>query len=158
MKKLILTFALIGALILPNLSWGAGTVVETLREICPDRGSCIKEVTLTCTADAAAATYPSTTLTSVLKGWWLEKVITNPGSTGPTDNWDYVLNDADGVDMLGGTGANRSITASQANWPLVATGVYRAQPINNSVTLVITNNSVNSATVVMKAIFTKQPF
>lgn len=40
-------------------------------------------------------------------------ICTDPGATAPTDNWDFVLTDADGVDLLAGQGANRSTSATQ---------------------------------------------
>lgn len=40
-------------------------------------------------------------------------VVTNPSATAPTDDWDFVLNDADGVDVLGGLGADRDTATSE---------------------------------------------
>lgn len=52
------------------------------------------------------------------------RVVTNPGATAPTDDWDLVLNDADGVDVLGGSGANRDTANSEqiipTNIPFIA--------------------------------------
>lgn len=40
-------------------------------------------------------------------------VCTDPGATAPTDNWDMVLTDESGVDVLASQGANRSTSATQ---------------------------------------------
>jgi hypothetical protein len=92
---------------------------------------------------------------SQLKSWYLYKVITNPGSTAPTDNWDFTLSDSDGIDVMGGNGANRHTTTSQMTAPLLTTGVYFAQPVLDTWTLAITGNSNNSAGIVLKAVFVR---
>lgn len=41
---------------------------------------------------------------------------------GPTANYDVVLNDAEGVDLLAGLGANRNTTNTETVYPLLGAG------------------------------------
>lgn len=45
------------------------------------------------------------------------RVVTNPGATAPSDNWDLTLVDEDGVDVLAGEGANRDTSNSEQIYP-----------------------------------------
>lgn len=45
------------------------------------------------------------------------RVVTDPGSPAPTDNYDIVANDEDGFDILGGGLANRDTANSEAVVP-----------------------------------------
>jgi hypothetical protein len=51
------------------------------------------------------------------------QLITNPGSTAPTDNYDIKVLDAEGVDLLNGDGANRDTSNSEITGLNVATAV-----------------------------------
>jgi hypothetical protein len=100
----------------------------------------LKIVTASFVADAADGSIPNTTI-SGLYGY-LVKVITNPGATAPTDNYDVKLLDAQDstVDALADAALNRDTANSEQVVPSVA-------PIlAGDYTLNITNNSVNSAT------------
>jgi len=123
-----------------------GTVVEAITS----GHGYIEVITLTCTADAAAATFPATALTNKFSGY-LVALETNPGSTAPTDNYDIVLNDAEGNDVLQGVGANRHTTTTQ-KVPVVYSGtaLHPVVHATDTLTWTITNNAVNSAVVVAK--------
>jgi hypothetical protein len=109
----------------------------------------IRLVTLTCTADAAAATFPSTDLTTKIEGRLL-KLVTNPGATAPQDNYDLVLNDQHGADVLQGVGANRHTTTTQEVAIVYSgTGTHPVVDEQDTLTLVITGNNVNSAITVV---------
>lgn len=73
------------------------------------------------------------------------RVVTDPGSVAPTTLYDITLTDSNGIDVLGGAGANRSATLSEQCFPTVATVPWEC-PIAGPLTLNITNNSVISAT------------
>ena len=45
------------------------------------------------------------------------RVVTDPGSTAPTDNYDVTLVDEFGLDLLAGQGANRDTTTTEAFCP-----------------------------------------
>ncbi len=115
----------------------------------------MRVVTLSGVADAAANDYPAEALDWDMSGWWLERIVVNPGATAPTVNSDITLTDADGVDVLGGAGTNLiHNTASLHAFPLNATVPVRV-PITGTLTHNITGNAVNSAIVVTSYIFTR---
>ena len=60
----------------------------------------------TSAADGSVGAATGATTEKVYDGQvvWL---VTDPGATAPTDNWDLAINDANGVDVLAGAGANR---------------------------------------------------
>ena len=124
----------------------AGTVVET---ITADYGR-MQVITLTCTGDASDGSFPATALTNKFSGTLLA-LETNPGATAPTANYDIVLNDGGGHDVLEGVGANRHTTSTE-KVPIVYSGTGTHPMVHSSDTLTwtITNNSVNSAIVVAK--------
>jgi len=106
-----------------------------------------KVLTLAWTGDASGGSMPAVsvvTATYGIEGWFLYSVETNPGATAPTDDYDIVINDADGLDIAGGLLANRdtantemvSLRAAAAGYPMV----------RGNLSVVITGNSVNSAT------------
>jgi len=105
-------------------------------------------------ASADDASFPSTattqTITDQIAGRYITEVRTNPGATAPQALYDIVLNDTDGIDLMGGTLADRSATASERAIPALATGIYGGTPIDGALTLAITNNNVNSALSVIK--------
>ena len=78
------------------------------------------------------------------------KVKSNPGATAPTAAWDYTLVSEDGEDVLGGEGADRSATVTEPIRAKTDTS-YGEVYVDGTGTLTITNNSVNSATIVIKA-------
>lgn len=126
----------------------AGTHVVTSRvfnEIAKGgRSRRVEVVTTTWVADSAAATIPD--LSIPLAGYCL-KVITNPGTTAPTDNWDITLGDPEDstLDAAASLLLNRHTTTTQQVYPLISGG---AVPIflSGTYTLSVSGNSVNSAT------------
>lgn len=118
----------------------------------------MRVLTFTCTAGDAGA-YPSTAtsaaITTDIAGYYLTEVRTNPGTTGPQAAYDIVLNDANGIDLMGGTLADRSNSASEAAPPAIATGVYWPRLIAGALTLVITNNNVASAVTVITVLLAR---
>ena len=58
-----------------------------------------------------------------LKSGTLLQMTTIPAAAGaaPTDNYDLVINDAQGVDILGGAGANRDTANAEVVVPAVST-------------------------------------
>lgn len=68
------------------------------------------------------------------------RVVYNPGATAPTDDYDVVLNDADGVDLLNGTGANRDTANTESTITTEADGVTtQAMTTMGTASLAITN-------------------
>ena len=122
----------------------AGTVTQSYTSI-----GHIRRVTLTCVADAADGSFPSTALTTKIEGRLL-KLVTNPGATAPQANYDVALTDQHGSDVLQGLGANRH-TSNTETAPLFYTGTSTHPSVDESdtLTLAVTGNNVNSAITVI---------
>jgi hypothetical protein len=141
MRKVRL-FALIvlASMMLAHSAFAAGTVTAT--KACNNKlGLCV--ITYDWTADASAATIPSTAGPSVTG--YVVLVITDPGSTAPTPNYDITLTDAYGCDVMGGSLADRHTSTTEQALPKVG-DVYAGRFVSGPLTLNITNNAVNSAT------------
>jgi hypothetical protein len=94
----------------------AGSVTITYSETRPG----IKSVTWAWTSDASGDV--SGTDTKALTGEAV-RFVTNPGATAPTDNYDIVVNDADGADIAAGCLANRDTANTEQAVPIVETTV-----------------------------------
>jgi hypothetical protein len=167
-KRLFL--GVLGLLVLfaltPAVSMGAtaGACVETVQDITPTAGTSatypvnIKQVTLTCTGNSGDGTFPAIDIaetTQMLKGWYLYKVITDPGATKPTDNWGLTITNSNGLDVLGGVASgNRDETNTESVVPK-NNSIAQYPPVLGTWTLNIAGNSVNSALLVIKLIFAR---
>lgn len=152
--KIFLTSLLLTLSLLSPSVYGAGTVVITSRT--PIHGT-IKgpsnrreivgeKIVVTATGDASNGSFPSTGTPIELNGF-LVRVVTNPGATAPTDNYDVVINDENSVDVAQGTLANRDTANTEEVYP-VPTSAASPPMVQGDHNLVITNNSVNSAVIV----------
>ncbi len=149
MKKLIVLLAVVMLLLTAGLANAAGTVTQTLTKV----GSHTLLLTFSWTADASAATVPVTASSTGLEGY-VYLVVTNPGTTAPTDLYDITLTDTESVDVMGGELSDRSTSATQQVVPKIDT-VFGARWVDGVLTMTLTNNSVNSATGTVKVyIFT----
>ena len=126
---------------------GAGTVTQTDVQIYPNT----RALTFTCTADSAAHTYPATGSDGNIDGY-VFLVVTNPGTVGPTDNYDITLTDADTVDVMGGELLNRDILNSEQAVPLID-GVFGSRFVKGPLIITITNNLVDSAVTVVTVFY-----
>lgn len=111
----------------------------------------IKTLSLAWTSTSGGAV--SGNLTEAICGVIL-RVVFKPGTSGnqPTDLYDVVLNDADGLDVLAGLGANLSNAANTQKCPLVGDAVAAAQPIavDSTLELQVSNaGNAKSGTVVV---------
>lgn len=125
----------------------AGTVSATKYE-----ASGIGIIIIAATGDASNGTFPDTALPAF--GGYLLALITNPGATAPTNNYDITLIDADGLDRLQDVGGNRSSTNSQEA-AIVRSGTAIHPPVidGETLTLNIDNNSVASAGIAIKIVY-----
>ena len=140
------SFLFLGILLIATTVFAAGTVTESGPEkIKGLKGNYV--LTLTCTADASDGSFPSTA-TRVINGF-VYLVKTNPGTTAPTDNYDITLTDEDGVDIMNGELADRDSSDTECAVPEID-GLPATYPVDGTLTLAISNNSVNSAGVVVK--------
>lgn len=135
----------------------AGTVTQadTVRE-----NSNMGVVVLTCTADASDGTYPTTILSAEkigeMRGWYLKHVFIDPGATGPTANSDITITML-GADLLQARGTdlieNATTTSSYFGIGHGTAKVAAPVPYISPITVTISNNSVNSAVIVIYLVF-----
>ena len=157
-------------------AWAAGTCVvsnvtssQNAAARIPDAGVVI--VTLVCTADAAAATYPAATVPLTgsypagsvrnaynLTGYYLYEVGRTPGSTAPTASYTTVITDSRGFALdLALLTTNGSATAAQMTSITSATLLLNSYPtVRSALTVQISANSVNSAVITLDLIFRAQ--
>ena len=136
----------------------AGTITQKLQSWGSAReGTTMMHYILTCTGDASNGSFPATALglKRALRGCRLEAMETHPGPTAPTALYDITITDDGGFDMLGGAGADRSATVTERVVPVVANGIVGTTQVSGVVTLNITNNSVNSAVIVIDLWFSR---
>jgi hypothetical protein len=138
MKKFFSLFFVLVIVLSYSLTFAAGTCTQNTISV----NKQLNETTFTCTGDSSDGTFPSTASNSDIDGWILA-VKTNPG-TAPTAAYDIVLNDSDGIDVMGGALADRSASVSEEAIP------SKSGIVKGPITVVITNNSQASAVVVLK--------
>jgi hypothetical protein len=118
----------------------AGTVQQSLSQL----GSTNNwVVAFNWTGDASTGSVPNTAAQglSCCQGYIITQVETVPGSTAPTSGYSVAINDPSGVDVLQGAAASLSATNAQT---FAASSA--APPLQGTFTLVITGQSVASAT------------
>ena len=138
MRKLII-FAMLVLFVWVPTAYAAGTVTVAYTRI----GDEYTLVTYTWTA-ASNGSVPATACKATMAGY-VVKVVTDPGATSPTDDYDITLTDSDGVDVMGGTLADRDETNTEQVVPKIG-AAYGASFFTGGLTMTITNNSVDSAT------------
>lgn len=124
----------------------AGTITKTSDEMIEQGFQSsirVRKIVYSFVGDAADGSVPASSAVAI--NGYIIKVVTNPGSTAPTDNWDLAINDADGADVLAGAGADRDTSNSETIY-LAATVASTPAWCEGSHTVVVTGNSVNSAT------------
>jgi len=150
MKKL-LSALLFACLLTPTGAWAAGTITETWTAI-GDRDYVLK---FTCVADASDGSFPSHETVKAVDGW-VYLITTDPGSPAPTDDYDIVIKDSEGVDISGGMLANRDTSNSEQVIPKINNN-YVSRRVYGPLTIEITSNSTNSALVVVSVYFNRGP-
>lgn len=96
------------------------------------RGQAFRRTTVTFTTDDATGAVEGTS-TEEFCGLFYG-ITTDPGSAAPTANWDIVVKDEFGVDMLGANGSDRH--TSNSEW---ASASPYPRPVNGPITISITN-------------------
>lgn len=155
MLKKWLFICLLVLLAIPGIANAAGsyTVTPTLID-CADRGGACKrfQLVIVLTADASTGAMPDVVISPNaygINGYYLYTAKTKPGSPAPTNNYSIALNDADGLDMSGGSLGSRSSSSMQQ--------VYMSSfpMINGNWTVHTTSTSVNSAVIAITLTFTQ---
>lgn len=144
MKRLIALAVLLGTLAVSVGAWAASSIVGTETYARNTPRESVQVITVAWTAHTDGSVTAETI--DVDPQGYVFMVVTNPGGTAPTAAYDITITDADGVDIMGGTLANRSATASEQAVPAVSTGIYGGRYVTTAPTLTIANNSVNGAT------------
>jgi hypothetical protein len=139
--------------ILATIAMAAGSVTVKEDNAYPD----VDIITFTWTADAADGSIPNTTSSGYYpdgrrgKVGYVSLVTTTPGTPAPTDNYDIALLDEDGVDIMGNSLDDRDTANPEQATPKIGT-VYGGRIMPGIMNLVISGNSVNSATGTVKVI------
>lgn len=98
---------------------------------------------------ASGGTVPAETYgddrTEQLWSGYIIRVVTNPGDTAPTDDYDITITDAEGCDVMGGELANRDTSTSEQAVPKIGSA-YGGAYVEGQLTLNVSGNSVGSAT------------
>ena len=123
---------------------GASTVLTTHRKPLPSVGRLVVDLV----GDDTTGLFDTLALVKEFDGRILA-ITTNPGATAPTDNWDVVLNNSDGFDILGAAGANRDTIVTER--AAVTDGFVAG---DETVTLVVTGNVVNDALIHIEITYT----
>ena len=143
--KNLLRLAILCFLLYSTTALAAGTVTEE-KTFASDT---LKVVTLSWACDAQAATLTdyliSWDLANFMHGWYVVMVVTDPGATAPTDDYDLTIVDRNSVDIMGGALANRDTANSEQAVPIVSTA-YSPRPVIDRLTLTMSGNAVNAAT------------
>ena len=155
MKRKILSLLLLLSLVFPVVSFAvdASATLGTVQRFKDPTGVFYRTIIpITFTANsgtAAMATYTLNPATHNIQGWYLYKVETDPGSTGPTNGaWDLDITDTRSFVVSRNLVDDRSSTATQE---VIFTSGYPM--IENSWSITIGDNAVNSAVVVVYLTF-----
>lgn len=106
-------------------------------------GHTVRKKLISWTADTGDGSVPNTVLG--IRGW-VFMAVTNPdGTKVPDDNYDIVLNDVDGFDVMGGTLANRSSTTTQQAFPILVGTTYGMRFVDGKLTFVLSGNTDTDA-------------
>ncbi len=72
-------------------------------------------------------------------------IVTDPGATAPSDNYDLYIKDSAGVDIMNGTTENRDTANSEQAMPKWGTDYFHPRPVYGALTFSLSGNSVDSA-------------
>lgn len=156
MKRIILAVLMVLALAVP--SWAASSATMTLDTSIDG----IRILTINWTAHTDGSftavstddySHQGRTMTQWVKGYYLYTAETDPGSTGPTDNYDIAINDANSLDIAGTKLANRDQSTTEL--VNVGTATFGYPIVRGPLSIAITGNSVNSATGTIILVFVR---
>ena len=155
MKRLL--FVLIAIMLMCQQVFAAGTVTITKH----NHGENVMTIVFTCTGDSSDGTIPDTstdsktygtdkvTLTSMIQGWFIDKVQVNPDDVTAPDAASVDILDADGIDLLDSNGDNL-IHASNSLATVPATDSQnKLQPITGAITLSVSGQDTVDAVYVV---------
>lgn len=153
--KRILIAAILLVLLVPFTIFAVGTVTESYYLTGTTEKSNLT-VQWYFLGDNPADTATSDALTAILKqGWYLFMVTTIP--SGPTDNYDVYITDADGFEVTGNRLENRDTANKESIVPLVdsANSISGTRYVNTALTVSISNQSNAAGAGYIKLYFAK---
>ena len=139
MKRLLVL--LLALLLFTTSAYAADSLSESVVRVTTTQ----TQVTLTCVADTDGSF--SETTDWPLQGY-LVLAQSDPGTVTPTADYDIAINNADGVDLMGGAMDDRGYTPTERARPKVSNS-YGPVAVNGPVTVVWTGNTADSAEVVI---------
>ena len=158
MKLIRYFFTILVILLFTVQAYAAGSITGTATRVPVRQGSPpMVLITLTCTADATAHTWPATVVNTLdnvstydLRGLKLYSVMAIPSAvTAPTAATDLTITDTNGVDLLGGKGTD-FISDTAKTWIPAGPSNYAFPAlITGNITVTMSNNLVNSAVITL---------
>lgn len=146
----LMPLILVGIVLLTFSAMGAGTVTVTRTENNLAGGHTRYQVVqIDWVGDATDGSVPTKTVS--LYGW-VQKAITNPGSTAPSANYDIAFTDPEdsALDLFANALQNRHTTTTEQVYPLIAGSPGTVSSVKvfaaGSYLFTLTNNSIASAT------------
>lgn len=134
------------AVVASNAAYGAGSSVTVTTARAPG-SSLIDKVTIAWVSDDTITTTGVNLALPVLNGL-LMRIVFDPGTPAPTDNYDVSFLDPTGLDILSQSqddGANRDTTTTEVVYPMLLNydstpiGIAAWPPINEALTLNVDN-------------------
>jgi hypothetical protein len=146
MKRFFQALVLFTSILFCVNLYAAGTVTQTRTNLSGDLR--VIEMSVTTASNGS--------LTATETNWDIDGILfmveTDPGTTSPTDEYDLTLTNEQNHDVMGGGLADRSETSTQWVFPQVSSS-NACVPVEGKLTLNLSNNSVNSATFVVRIYF-----
>jgi hypothetical protein len=150
MKKKICLLATIFLFLVISTVFAA----ESITQVWTDCTAKVQCLTFSWQADPNGA-LSATASNRSIDGYVIQ-VVTNPGTTTPTDNYDITLINSDGADIMGTALTNRDTANSEIAIPKPDGTNFVDAWVSGLLTLTITGNSVPDATGVVK-IYIRRP-
>lgn len=146
MKMFLMLFSFVFATMfsLQSFALGTVTVTKSTRQY-GSSGKAVRVVKIHWVGDASAATVPSTDIAGM--SGFLMKMVTDPGATAPTDNYDITLKAKnDGLDdCMNAAGTDRDTANTEVAFPIGASGTLPNYCQPDTYTFALSGNAVNSA-------------
>ena len=153
-RRKSIIMAILAALVVPCLIFaGTGTVTQSYTPVYSSEGP-TNMATLTfawtTTSTGTASDVTASTIKDQIAGKYVVMAVTSPDATDyPDDNYDIVVTDEDGADIMGSVLLNRDSANTEQATPKIG-ALYGPRPIAGAITLTVTNaGSGKSGTTVL---------
>ena len=153
-RRKSIIMAILAALVVPCLIFaGTGTVTQSYTPVYSSEGP-TNMATLTfawtTTSTGTASDVTASTIKDQIAGKYVVMAVTSPDATDyPDDNYDIVVTDENGADIMGDVLLNRDSANTEQATPHIG-ALYGPRPIAGAITLTVTNaGSGKSGTTVL---------